>query len=119
MLALFQLGSIFENYFTKKQYLLTYFLSGIAGNVISIIYIYYIDQNINVIGASGAIFGIFAFISMVMNNLKSFFIQTLIFHLLILIVSMNIAWYAHLGGIIIGLLLGYFYKKTKQRLYFI
>lgn len=119
MLALYQLGNIIENNFSKSRYLLTYFLSGLAGGIFSIIYMKIFNYNINVIGASGAIFGLYAYYSFIYNKMNEFYINVILFHALIFLTGMNIAWYAHLGGITIGLLSAYQFKKSNKNLYFL
>lgn len=115
MLALYFLGNELEKNLNKINYLILYFLSGLVGSLFSVIFILLIGgEYINVIGASGAIFGLFAYISYIRNDLKNFYIQVIAFHALILFTNMPIAWYAHLGGIIAGIIL---FKYHKNRLF--
>lgn len=103
MLALFQLGMIAEQRVSLKSYILIYFFAGIAGSLASFMYLQGVSTPTVVIGASGAIFGIFAFVYTLSGEFKSFFIQSAIFHGLIFVLGLPVAWYAHAGGAILGI----------------
>ena len=63
MVALFFIGAIVERYFGHIIYIVLYFLSGICGFLLS--YIGHADDSVCV-GASGAIFGMFAAVLVIM-----------------------------------------------------
>jgi rhomboid protease GluP len=97
-----------EELFDSKQYLLIYFLSGLAGNLLSFAVAPYSDT-IGV-GASGAIFGVFgACIIYVGRSIGRSIIGALAFAFFLLLMSAgpNVNSIAHLGGLVIGLLIGY------------
>jgi rhomboid protease GluP len=112
--ALFSLGREVEAFYGSPRFLLIYFISGIFGNVVS-----YVLGPPNVIsaGASGAIFGLVgADIAFFLNNRKSLgqLSQRSLMNLAIL-VAINLVLgftapginnYAHIGGLVSGLLLG-------------
>lgn len=110
MIALLQLGLLIEKEISKKILLNLYFLSGLGSAIASIIYLSN-GNEANVIGASGAIFGLFAFYSIVTNRINSFLIQVVLFHAAILFFQLPVAWYAHFGGILVGSVFAIFYKK--------
>jgi len=116
MFALFFLGSEIEKRLNTNVFLIVYFLSGIAGSIFTLIYLNITHENSIVIGASGAIFGLFAFLSYFKgySEIKSFWINVIIFHVIIITLDLHIAWHNHFGGIIAGIILSLFLvKKTK------
>jgi rhomboid protease GluP len=97
-----------EELFDSKQYLLIYFLSGLAGNLLSFAVAPY--SEIPDVGASGAIFGVFgACIIYVGRSIGRSIIGALAFAFFLLLMSAgpNVNSIAHLGGLVIGLLIGY------------
>jgi rhomboid protease GluP len=114
MIALLQVGLLTEKNISSKIMFFVYFLSGLGGSLASVAYIGSSDQLINVVGASGAIFGLFAFYSIVSGQIASFVIQAVIFHVIILSLHLPIAWYAHAGGIFVGVLFALFYLMKKE-----
>lgn len=58
MLILYYLGSVVEKYFGHLPFVLTYFFSGISGNLASFLYENFFSMNIYSAGASGSVFGI-------------------------------------------------------------
>lgn len=106
MFFLFLLAKMF---YEKSSFLKIYFISGLTASLFTVIYIN-IFGNVLVLGASGAIFGVFSYIFFKYNRRKEFYLNFLIFHALMLGIQMNIAWYAHLGGAIAGIL--YFYYEN-------
>ena len=122
MLALFAAGQYIEQYFGKVRYIILYLLSGIAGNVLSLIielrfsHIFAVSA-----GASGAISGLFG--AMVILALdpkmrKTFPLPRVLFGLLFLLLpgndSDNINIIAHLGGMICGFIIALVYYKTSS-----
>ena len=106
----------------KKKFLTLYFLGGIVGNIF---YIFLAPAFSTGIGASGAIFALGGALAMMAPRLPvfMFFIPVpvplwiaIIIFLLISFIP-GIAWQAHLGGLLLGLGAGYYYKK-KIRVYF-
>ena len=58
MLVLYYIGNVVEKHIGHLQYIIIYFLSGLAGNVFSAGYELYTGIYISSLGASGAVFGI-------------------------------------------------------------
>ena len=108
MYSLYILGRQVEIIFGKVKYLIIYFLSGIAANILSCI----IAPNTLSIGASGAIFGLLgAFAIVIFINRKRVSrgsITNLIFVILLNIyigfAGENIDNAAHIGGLLAGVL---------------
>lgn len=113
-ISLILVGSVVEQYLYKSQYLSIYFLSGIVGALASI---YFHPINV-LIGASGAIFGIFGalvgfFIAnrqVMMGEFKAVMQNIgvmLLINLGIGIVFPSIDMVAHIAGFCFGILSGY------------
>jgi membrane associated rhomboid family serine protease len=114
MIALLQVGFLTEKDISSKGMIFVYFLSGFAGTIASVMYIGQTSELITVIGASGAIFGLFAFYSILSGGLKSFITQAVIFHGVIFALNLPVAWYAHAGGIAMGAFLSLFYLSSRD-----
>ena len=115
MWCLWQLGTLAERIFGRSAFLTLYVLSGIAGNVLSIA----VNPGVLGVGASGAIFGIAgALIAMlkfgnlripkehikpILSSLVSFAVYNLIIGASIRVID---NW-AHVGGLVCGLLIGF------------
>lgn len=114
MLSLFFVGRAIEVFYGKWRYLLIYFLSGIAGGVL----FYFTSPGGTAVGASGAIFGVFGALGVFyIVNRRSLGIYgrgaignwlfwiglNLVFGLS----DPNIALFAHIGGLIAGMILAF------------
>ncbi len=109
-----------EELFTDTEYYLIYFVSGLAGNFLSLIYVFYQYPVISA-GASGAIFGIFGAVIVYMRkvverSILGALLFALMFFLITLSADTNI--YAHFGGLMVGVILGYLLAR-KRRFQFI
>lgn len=111
MYALYILGSQVERYYGKRRFLLIYFISGILGSVFSCVFMntnYYVIS----IGASGAIFGLmgsiayftYYFRATLQGILKEQIMPVIIMNLVLGMLIQGIDLFAHIGGIIGGLL---------------
>lgn len=119
MYALYIIGSQLESFLGKWRYLIVYLLSGFAGSVLSIFF----STGISV-GASGAIFGLlgsllyfgYHYRVYLESVVKSQIIPLIILNLLLGMMPGIDNW-AHIGGLIGGLLatmaVGIKYKSTK------
>ena len=111
MIFLLIFGLRAEGLFTKKEYLVIYFGSGLFGNILSLLL--WSPETISV-GASGAIFGIFgACIIYIYQSI----IAVVFYSFLLLMMSSGygVNIFAHFGGLVIGLALGYFFAKRRYR----
>ena len=123
MYALYVLGPQLESFFGKTKFFIIYMLSGIIGNLVSMVLQ---QSNIVSVGASGAIFGLIgAFLYFgyhyrvyLGSVIKSQIIPLLLINLVLgfMIASVNMA--AHIGGLVGGLLaakmVGVKYKTTTS-----
>jgi len=102
-----------EELFSLKEYLLIYFLSGLTGNLLTLLF------GINMVsaGASGAIFGMFgACIIYVRRAIGQSIISALLYAFFLFMISSgpNVNIFAHLGGLAVGLLIGYALAATRR-----
>jgi len=115
MLSLWMMGRILEPLLGRWRFLALYVISALAGSVLMAFLAF--DQF--VVGASGAIFGTFGALIVITRRLGGDITQILVIvgiNLLIgFIPGFNVAWQAHLGGLIGGLVVGAIYAATRQR----
>lgn len=119
MLFLFIFGLRAEKMFDLKEYLAVYFLSGLGGGLLTLLLGDMLFGPYMVsIGASGAIFGVIAAVTVyprraigqsIMSGLMSLFL------LFMLNLSSNVNYLAHLGGLAVGLLLGYLFGASRRQ----
>lgn len=119
MYALYVIGMQLESFLGKAKYLFVYLLSGLSGSMLSIFF----DNGFSV-GASGAIFGLlgsllyfgFHYRVYLDSVIKSQIIPLIVLNLLIGFMSTGIDNWAHIGGLIGGILstmaVGIKYKST-------
>jgi len=103
-----------EEWFSLKEYLLIYFLSGLAGNLLTLLF----GFDMVSAGASGAIFGVFGACTIYFRRAigQSIFSALLYsFFLLMISTGLNVNVLAHLGGLVVGLLIGYVLGATRRR----
>jgi len=95
-----------EDLFNIQEYFAIYFLSGLAGNLLTLLFGPFMISA----GASGAIFGLFGACTIYIRRAFSqSIISALLYSFFLLMMSSggNVNNLAHLGGLIIGLLIGY------------
>lgn len=131
MIFLLILGGIVENSAGVRNYLIMYFAAGIFGGVVMLFMAEsgFIGDNVMVLGASGAIFGVLAaaavlrpmeliyidFIPMPVILVGLFYIGLQVYYIL------NggeegVANGAHLGGAVIGLIFGIYFRKISSKI---
>lgn len=115
MYSLYILGSVLEPLLGKARFLSLYLLSIFGGSVAVLL----LDApNALVLGASGGIFGLMGAYFVVLRSLGQGGGQlTAIigFNLLIgFFPGLNIAWQAHVGGLIVGGLVAFVYAQTRN-----
>ena len=117
--ALLLFGATVENnkHISKIQYLIIYFVSGLIGNIFSLLLL---PIDAISLGASGAIFGLIgvAFI-IVATDSPSLLIFALFYMAYFIITSLapGINLWAHLFGLLGGILFGYlFYARKRERI---
>ena len=108
-----------EEMFNIQEYLLVYFLSGLAGNLLSLAFGPYSAPGILFVsvGASGAIFGVFGACTIYIRRAIGQSIITALmyaFFLFMINIGPGVNFLAHLGGLAVGLLIGYI-LATKHK----
>ncbi|MGQ9641107.1 MAG: rhomboid family intramembrane serine protease [Candidatus Bathycorpusculaceae bacterium] len=96
-----------EEMFNIQEYLLIYFLSGLAGNLLTLLFGPFAPPSA---GASGAIFGVFGACTIyVRRAFGQSIVGALLYSLFWLMINVRpgVNNLAHLGGLIVGLLIGY------------
>jgi len=120
MISLYFLGSLLLRLVGEVRFLEVYFIGGIAGNVL---YILLGPAMVPGVGASGAIFAIGGALALLAPRLPVVVFPlpipvplwgAMIFFLLISFVMAGIAWQAHLGGFLFGLLAGVYFRRRYR-----
>jgi membrane associated rhomboid family serine protease len=108
MLSLWWIGGPLETALGRARYLALYFLSGLAGSALSYLIA---APNQPSLGASGAIFGLFGATAVLMRRLNQDMRPVIVLLAINLVFTFspgfNIAWQAHIGGLVAGVVIGY------------
>ncbi|MFJ8111137.1 rhomboid family intramembrane serine protease [Streptomyces sp. NPDC096132] len=107
MLSLWWLGGPLEQALGRARYLALYFVSGLAGSALTYLIA---EPNQPSLGASGAIFGLFGATAVLMRRMRYDMrpiITLLVINLIFTFGWSNIAWQAHIGGLVAGVIIGY------------
>lgn len=107
MFVLYQFGNLIEKYRGKKEFILVYFLGGLLTSLLSFAYIYFLDSEVNLVGASGAICVLMGYIAFFDKfQRKGIITWVLLISVAPLLIGLPIAWYSHFIGLGLGFLLG-------------
>lgn len=107
MFVLYQFGNLIEKYRGRNYFLFLYFVGGLLTSLLSFVYIYFLDQNVNLVGASGALCVLMGYIAFLDKyQRKGIITWVLIISVAPLLIGLPIAWYAHFIGLAIGFILG-------------
>ncbi len=114
MLSLWMMGRILEPLLGRWRFLSLYLISGVAGSVVMALF----DPTQPVVGASGAIFGTFGALMVITRRLGGDITGIAVIVGMNLVIGFipgfNVAWQAHLGGLIGGLAVGAIYAATRR-----
>ena len=123
MFTLYFFGIYLSRLIGDRRFLIVYFSGGILGNILYML----LGPPLSIaVGASGAIFAIAGALTMMVPKLRVLVFPipmpiplwaAVIGGFLILSFLPFVAWEAHLGGLILGLAAGYFFKR-RQRYFF-
>ena len=123
MYSLYILGPQLESFFGKTKFIIIYIVSGVIGNLLSMAFL---QDGVVSVGASGAIFGLlgsllyfgYHYRVYLSGVIKSQIIPLIILNLGIGFISAGINNFAHIGGLIGGILIsmavGVKYKSNKS-----
>jgi len=117
MIALLIFGTVIEMEYSKMEYIIIYFVSGLIGNVVSL---FLLSPYSISLGASGAVFGLVgaAFAMIAKEEDKSLLYLGLIYvgYFIVMSFAPGINLWAHLFGLLGGVMFGFlFNRKYKFR----
>jgi rhomboid family protein len=125
MLTLFFFGRVLAQIVGRNKFLLVYFIGGLIGNTLFIIL--ELSSSFLAIGASGAVFAVAGALVVLMPNLRvnmwfvipmPLWVVVIIFFVLLSFVP-GVNWQAHIGGLAVGLIAGYLFRKSGRYYYFL
>ncbi|AGW40302.1 rhomboid family membrane protein [Leifsonia xyli subsp. cynodontis DSM 46306] len=115
MYTLWVFGMVLEPMLGRLRYAALFLIAGFAGSLAVLLIT---PPGQEVLGASGAIFGMFGAFFIIQRRLGGNATQILVLVAINLAVGfipgLNISWQAHVGGFIGGLLLGLIYVETRK-----
>lgn len=107
MFVLWQFGNLIERSSSSKELIALYLVTGIITSLLSFAYIYYLDNYVNLVGASGAICALLGYVAYYDKAQRSGIITwVLLISVAPLIIGLPIAWYAHFIGLAVGFISG-------------
>ena len=122
MIALWMVGPFLENLLGRARYIALYLICAVAGSVGVLLLASPtgVSWYTGVVGASGAVFGLFGAVLVVLRRLgrsAQSFLTIIGLNLVIGFVVPGIAWQAHVGGLVVGAGLGaaYAYAPPARR----
>jgi membrane associated rhomboid family serine protease len=116
MFALYVVGPALEIWLGRLRFLALYLLSALGGSVLI-----YLFSNAPTLGASGAVFGLFAATFVIGRKVNvdiRWVVIMIVINLVITFTVPSISWQGHLGGLITGgvVAFSYAYAPAKQRI---
>ncbi len=124
MVTLYFFGSYLARLLGLARLLFIYFAGGILGGII---YLLLPPSPTTIaIGASGAVFALGGTLTMMRPRLRVFVFPipaplplwaAVIGGFIIISIVPNVAWQAHLGGLVFGLVAGYFFRRRERYYY--
>ncbi|WP_105566731.1 rhomboid family intramembrane serine protease [Microbacterium halophytorum] len=115
MLALWMIGRQLEPLLGTGRFVASYLLS-VAGGSLAVTLLAFQTP---VVGASGAIFGMFGCLLVIGRHLGANMIGLMIVLGINLVLGflpgMNVSWQSHVGGLIVGALCGFVFTRTRRR----
>ncbi|GAB2848569.1 rhomboid family intramembrane serine protease [Microbacterium insulae] len=115
MLALWMIGRSLEPLLGRWRFLTLYLLSALGGSV-AVTLLSFLTP---VVGASGAIFGLFGALLVIGRHIGANIAGIAIILGVNLVIGFlpgfNVSWQAHIGGLIVGLLVAFIYTRTRTR----
>ncbi|MEV4686706.1 rhomboid family intramembrane serine protease [Microbacterium sp. LWH3-1.2] len=113
MLALWMIGRSLEPLLGRWRFLTLYLLSALGGSVAVTL----LSFTTPVVGASGAIFGLFGALLVIGRhigaNIAGIALVLGINLVIGFIPGFNVSWQAHVGGLVVGLLVAFIFTRTR------
>ena len=110
--SLYILGTLVERLVGRGRFLWLFVLSGLGGSVA----VLWLSPSSAVVGASGAIFGLFGALFVIQRSFGGANTQLLIvlgLNLVLGFVVPGISWQAHIGGLLVGALVAWIFVRTR------
>jgi membrane associated rhomboid family serine protease len=129
MITLYFFGSYLNRLLGTKKFLIVYFAGGILGNIFYLLLALYtpVASPYSIaVGASGAIFALGGVLTAMRPRLRVFVFPipvplplwiAIIGGFIILSLFPQVAWQAHLGGLVLGLVAGFFFRRRERYFY--
>jgi len=124
MLTLFFFGSYMGRLVGEAKFLIVFFAGGLLGNAFYILYALFLGSPYSVVvGASGAIFALGGALAVVVPKTKVIVFPipapiplwaAIIGGFVLISFWPGIAWQAHLGGLVLGLLAGFYFRRQRR-----
>lgn len=114
MLGLYMLGPALEGMLGRVRFLVLYLLAAVGGSVA----VLWLAPGSAVLGASGAVYGLFAAFFVIQRGLGGNATGILLLiglNLALGFFSPRISWEAHVGGLLVGGLVAFVYLRTRRR----
>ncbi len=117
MYFLLMMGRQLEGILGPKRLVMVYLVSGLVGNLLTLLLL---PPNSISAGASGALFGIvgtlIVIVGVIGGNMQMALVNAFVLFLINSILP-GVNVYAHLGGLVTGMAIGYYYgKRIKRRM---
>jgi uncharacterized protein len=125
MISLYFLGTFTIYVIGETAFLVVYFMGGIVSGLIILLFAQFINTGI-VVGASGAIFAMGGLLMVLRPNIRVMMFPipveiplwiSILISFVIVAFNPGVSWEGHLGGIVYGAAVGYFYKRREFRRY--
>ena len=113
MLAVWMIGRSLEPLLGHARFLALYLISGLGGSVAVAL----LSFGTPVVGASGAVFGLLGALLVIGRHIGANITGILIILGINLVIGfipgMGVSWQAHVGGLVVGALIGLIYARTR------
>ncbi len=130
MIGVYMFGSILENIWGAKRFLNFYILCGLGAAAAQLGISYFNDQYTILLGASGAVFGLLVAFAMMFPNTELYLYFAIPIKAKYLVIGYalfelyngffshdNVAHFAHLGGLVVGIIILLIWKRNKTFFY--
>jgi membrane associated rhomboid family serine protease len=120
MITLYFFGNFLVGLVREKAFLLVYFLGGLLGNIL---YLIFAPPYSIAVGASGAVFAVGGALTLLRPRWTVYVFPipvpiplwvAVIGGFLLLSFIPSVAWLAHLGGLVLGLIMGYIFRLRER-----
>jgi membrane associated rhomboid family serine protease len=124
MLTLFFFGSYMGRLVGEAKFLIVYFAGGLLGSAFYILFAFFLGSPYTIaVGASGAIFALGGALAVMVPKTKVIVFPipapiplwaAILGGFVLISFWPGIAWQAHLGGLVLGLLAGFYFRRQRR-----